>query len=162
MNDSLWQDEAQLANELLEGSTGSSIDSFKCPRTVDVKKNLTETFNKELSNVCVDNFEINGASPRDEIGIYSNKQISSNRPPLPVRNIIKKRKKGPVKRFAVYLRIRPTPSETTSSVSNGENNKKHEEISTIEILKPTNKSGIESIPTTIRTYPPAFSNACIA
>lgn len=161
MNDSLWQDEAQLANELLEGSTVSSIDSFKCPRTVDVKKNLTETFNKELSNVCVDNFEINGASPRDEIGIYSNKQISSNRPPLPVRNIIKRRKKGPIKRFAVYLRIRPAPSETTSSVSNGENNKKHKEIiSTIEILKPTNKSGIESIPTTIRTYPPAFSNAC--
>jgi hypothetical protein len=167
MDDSLWQDEAQLANMLLEGSIRSSSESsspgFNFNSAANLKKNLTETFNKELSNLSVldpiDRFEAH--KPPHCATTSSNGQLSSNRPPLPINTAFAKPKKSSVKRVAVYLRIRPTSTISSPLKPYDKNITKEKETSTIEVINPigNNSNSRPQFPTTIRTYPPNVSNA---
>lgn len=163
MDDSLWQDEAQLANMLL-ASESSSSPGFNFNSAVNLKKNLTETFDKELSNLSVldriDHFDAHKPPPCATTS--SNGQLPSNRPPLPINTAFAKPKKSSVKRVDVYLRIRPAPTISSSLKPYDKNITKEKETSTIEVINPiisNNSNSRPQFPTTIRTYPPNVSNA---
>jgi len=156
MDDSLWQDEAQLANAI------SDSPGFNFNSVAKFRKNLTETFDKELSDVSVlnriDHFEAKRAPFC--AAVISSEQLPSNRPPLPTRTVFAKPNHRSVKRVAVYLRIRPitTVSSSSPSKKSSKNDTEEKETSTIEVLKPVSNSKSRPFSTTIRTYPPNCSN----
>uniref|UniRef100_A0A7S4AHN6 Kinesin-like protein n=1 Tax=Pseudo-nitzschia australis TaxID=44445 RepID=A0A7S4AHN6_9STRA len=167
MDKSLWQDEAQLANMFLEeesnrSSTESSSPGFHFNSTVDLKRNLTATFDQELSNISViDNVNHLDSSKHTTLScaVRREGQPPPSRPPLPARA---ERDKARIskKKVAVYLRIRPLPLYVSSSKRNNNAGSKEKYASTIEVLEPSCKlSNQTAFPTTIRTYPPNISNA---
>lgn len=167
MDDSLWQDEAQLANMLLEDSIRSSSESsspgFNFNSAGNLKKNLTDTFDKELSNLPdldrIDRFEAHKLPPCATT--RSNGQLPSNRPPLPINTAFARPKKSSIKRVAVYLRIRPTSTISSPLKPYDKNVTEEKETSTIEVINPicNNSNSRPQFPTLIRTYPPNVSNA---
>jgi hypothetical protein len=170
MDNSLWQDEAELANMFLEDETNrSSSESnsagFHFNSTANLKKNLAATFDMELPARLpvldlVDRFEPNNKRAATAVcattTTRSEDQSSRTRPPLPTGFAISSKPRKSKKKFAVYLRIRPlsphSPNDDSCAEKKG--------ASTIEILKSSSDSANQTLfPTAIRTYPPTLSNA---
>lgn len=167
MDNSLWQDEAELANMFLEDETNrssseSSSAGFHFNSTANLKKNLAATFDMELPTRLpvldlVDHFEPNNKSAATAVcaTTRSEDQSSRPRPPLPTGFAASSKPRKSKKKFAVYLRIRPLSPHS----SNDDSCAKDKGASTIEILKSSSDSTNQTLfPTAIRTYPPTLSN----
>lgn len=167
MDTSIWQDEAQLANMFLEeesnrSSSESSSPGFHFKSTLNLKKNLTATFDNEVPdlpalpvNANVDNFGSNDCAAKFSTTRSADQPASWSRPPLPAGIPLRSKPRKSKKNFSVYLRIRPL----SPNVPNDIPPTKEKGPSTIEILKPLSDSKNQtSFPTTIRTYPPNISN----
>jgi hypothetical protein len=137
-------------DEDCRSSSESSI-GFSFSSAMELKKNLTETFDKQV-NVSNDNSSntsqhfVSTASMSvvDRIAQFEVAATTSAKPPRPLRppsNII------PENRVAVYLRIRPPHQPSSKDLSPSES-------STVEVLKPQHPN---IHPITVRTYPPIKS-----
>lgn len=151
MDNSLWQDEAELANVFLEEdrnrrSSGSSSPGYHFTSTQTLKRNLTSVFDQELPNMPVSDRVIPTSEPKEFQGPFGEKPKDSSlmRPPLPGGFPVRPKPKKTRKNFSVYLRVRPLSPHPGSKGAN-----------TIEILKDSQNP---KFPTTIRTYPPNISN----
>jgi hypothetical protein len=158
---SIYQDEAQLANFVMENRSSSESTCFNF--SFNPRKNLKESFDREVSRLSNDNIVtmsgIVGVSAGAVLLSMPTKEKAADRPPLH-RNPLNRQKDGnrkcsrSPKKVAVFLRIRPPPQPkneklvTYDTLSNN----------TIEILDPSNEPG--RFPTRIRTYPPTVSNVC--
>jgi hypothetical protein len=143
-------------------SSAESSQGFSFASAMDLRKNLTESFDKQVQTQTQTQTQTSKTSCSSKMSSASTSSLSvidriaqfeqatkaaTAKPPLylPLReqsNVI------PANRLAVYLRIRPPQSL---------------ELNTIDVLKPNHPSTSTSTssnihPTTVRTYPPAQSN----
>jgi hypothetical protein len=146
-------------------SSAESSEGFTFASAMDLRKNLTEAFDKQVrfkstssSKSSIESSLSEGLSVSDRINQYEkvtdvhhHRQYQSvSRPPMiPSRNKQSNNNPIPSDRFAVYLRIRPPALYQNDK-------KKLPVTNTIEILPPKNP---QMNPTTVRTYAPADSNA---
>lgn len=140
MVDDIELDDSRISAESDEG--------FSFASTMDLRKNLAETFDKQVktSAKLSSSTQESGLSINDRIARFQHAVSKSTRPPLPNKqepNAI------PENNLSVYLRIRPPVTKEKNSSASAERN-------TIEIFKPKYPS---THPTTVRTYPPPQSNA---
>jgi hypothetical protein len=140
MEDDIELDDGRISAESDEG--------FSFASTMDLRKNLSETFDKQVktSAKLSSSTQGSGLSINDRIARFQQAVSKSTRPPLPNKqepNAI------PENNLSVYLRIRPPVAKEKNSSASAERN-------TIEIFKPKYPS---THPTTVRTYPPPQSNA---
>lgn len=160
MDTSLWQDEAQLANIFQDDESNRSSSESSCPgftfnSKLNLKKNLTATFDRELPKMPVSGL-VEHSEPNDCETTFcatrpNNQSSAMIRPPLPTGFAQRSNGRKSKKKFSVYLRIRPLLPHSSKEEKN---------TSTIEILKPSSDSKSQaSFPTAIRTYPPNISNA---
>ena len=131
-------------------SSAESSEGFSFASAMDLRKNLTECFDKQVAKTScsskMSSASASSLSVTDRIAQFE-QATKAAKPPLPLReqsNII------PANRLAVYLRIRPP---LPASKENGNNASL--ELNTIDVLKPKHPN---IHPTEVRTYPPAQSN----
>lgn len=178
MEISICEDEGQFSGLVQEAIRGSSGDGFSFNSVLILKKNLTETFNQQVSQVDhVPTYEDTmnptvtaGEAPSSASIAIPESQISvagcsqhqtSKRPPLATAYGFGKDDSFYSKKLAVYLRIRPLPlallpKQNGNDGYNSKSKKNNSDvsISTIEVLEAMGTRA----PTTIRTYPPSVSN----
>lgn len=133
-------------------SSAESSEGFSFATAMDLRKNLTPTFDKQFdeSSSSTENQSssvFSSVSERINQFEQTPGDVVSKPPMIPNRRTAKNL--IPSDRFAVYLRIRP-PS------SYDKNKNKAHSSNTIEILQPANP---QMCPTKVRTYPPADSQA---
>ena len=128
-------------------SSSESSVGFSFSTAMNLKKNLTEAFDKQvdISNERSSKESHCGSTDSlsvvDRIAQFEVASSHASKPPRPVRppsNIV------PKNRLAVYLRIRPPRQSDTQ-------NNSQQELSTIDVLKPKHPT---IYPKTVRTYPP--------
>jgi hypothetical protein len=134
-------------------SSAESSEGFSFSTTMDLRKNLTASFDKQVSKYSLastmsmsSNLSVNDRIAQFEAAATATTTTTAAKPPRPVRqqsNAI------PTNRVAVFLRIRPPVASKKDKDSSPD-------LNTIEVLKP--KHPIVH-PTTVRTYPPSQSNA---
>jgi hypothetical protein len=130
-------------------SSAESSEGFSFSTTMDLRKNLTASFDKQVSKYSLpstmsmsSNLSVNDRIAQFEAAATT----TAAKPPRPVRqqsNVI------PTNRVSVYLRIRP-PVASKKDKDSSPN------LNTIEVLKPKHPT---IHPTAVRTYPPSESNA---
>jgi Kinesin motor domain len=173
METSFCEDEGQFAALVQDAIRSSSEDGFSFNTAVALKKNLSETFNQQVSQVdhvaryehTNPNATMMVAAPTSSTfakapsSAFDRAQQTSKRPPIASGYAARKVESFSTKKVAVYLRIRPLPLVLSSKQNRNADDepRKHDGdgVSTIEVIDP--KDGRP--PTTIRTYPPSLSNA---
>ena len=137
-------------------SSAESSEGFSFASAMDLRKNLTESFDKQVhvqvaKTSCsskMSSASSSSLSVTDRIAQFEH-ATKAAKPPLPLReqsNTI------PANRLAVYLRIRPPLSASKEKNANAS---LELELNTIDVLKPKHPN---IHPTAVRTYPPAQSN----
>ena len=129
-------------------SSAESSEGFSFASAMDLRKNLTIAFDKQVSRKAssstMGTMCNSILSVTDRIAQFEHSTVAA-RPPLPVRQ---QNNDVPANRLAVYLRIRPPTSSEKEKDSSSE-------LNTIDVLKPSHPN---IYPTTVRTYPPIQSN----
>jgi hypothetical protein len=166
METSICEDEGQFAGVVEDAIRGSSEDGFSFNSAIALKKNLTETFNQQMSQVdhvarYEDSNSVTAPSallvPNTSSSLVDCSQQTSRRPPLATAYGYGKDESFYSKKLAVFLRIRPLPPPSSKPNDNDGHKQSNPDVnvSTIEVLESV---GCRAT-TTIRTYPPSISNA---
>lgn len=164
----MFDDEAQLANFGMENRSSSEESSPGFNFSLNPRKNLKASFDREVSRLSNDLVVKQTATTSVVPSCVSmpTKEKTTVRPPLH-RNPSSRRQvvtdngsssssSSANRKVAVYLRIRPPPP-LKKKVFGGANKDSSSNNNTIEILDPTTEPG--RFPTRIRTYPPKSSNS---